>query len=113
MLYAGAGAARTATGATEVIPAAPAMIDAAPARANPLRRKTLVAMRIVSPSLMELNAAGQQIARQRVAVAQFDAVEGWRCRRSGLLNDQERNRQAVAHAQPIYRQRSQRVIELD
>src|ERR1700694_580020 len=112
MVYAGAGPARTATGALVVIPRVAAIMDATPARANPVRRKTLVAMRIVS-SLVQLNAAGQQIARQRVAIAEIDAVEGRGSGRRGLFHDQERDRQTIAHAQPVHRHLSQRVIELD
>src|ERR1700694_4198348 len=99
MVYAGAGPARTATGALVVIPRAAPIMDATPARASPLRRKTLVAMRIVS-SLVQLNAAGQQIARQRVAIAEIDAVEGRGSGRRGLFHDHERDRQAVADPEP-------------
>src|SRR4029077_4472889 len=111
MLYAGAGPARAATGALTVIPAAAAMIDATPARDNPLLRRTLTETRIVFSSLVQLNAAGQQIARQRVAVAQIDAVEGRGGGRRGLFHDQERDRQAVADPESGNSDRADRIIE--
>jgi hypothetical protein len=46
-------------GAPPVIPTAAAMRDPTPIAANPLLRKTLTATRIVSSSLLQLNAAGQ------------------------------------------------------
>src|SRR5438132_6754099 len=64
-------------------------------------------------SLPELNAAGQQVARERIAVAQVDVVEGGGRRGRNLLHDQERDLQAVADAEPRNVDGANRVIESD
>src|SRR5713226_2141453 len=93
------------------MPTAAAMMDPAPAAANPRLRRTLTATRIVSSSLLQLNAAGQQIARQGVAVAEVDVVERRGGGRGGLFHDQERDRQAVADPEPGNGHSASRIIE--